>query len=73
MFDIDIKPPATTSVTISGLTITGGHARDTGGGGISASSVATLTLDGDTITGNQATLRTNGASAAVASSSTAGR
>jgi hypothetical protein len=60
VFDIDIMPPASTSVTISGLTITGGHARDTGGGGISASSVATLTLDGDVITGNQATLRTNG-------------
>ncbi len=60
VFDIDIVPPASTSVTISGLTITGGHARDTGGGGISASSVATLTLDGDVITGNQATVRTNG-------------
>ena len=60
VFDINITPPASTSVTISGLTITGGHARDRGGGGISASSLAALTLDGDVITGNQSTLRTNG-------------
>ena len=51
-FDIEIMPVANTSVTISGLTITGGHARDFGGGGIDANSVANLTLDGDVITGN---------------------
>ena len=59
-FDIEIMPVANTSVTISGLTITGGHARDFGGGGIDANSVANLTLDGDVITGNSALLRTNG-------------
>ncbi len=58
-FDIEIMPVANSSVTISGLTITGGHARDIGGGGISAPSVANLTLDGDVITGNQATIRSN--------------
>jgi len=59
-FDVNIVPSTSTSVTISGLTITGGHARDTGGGAIDASSVATLNLNGDVITGNSATLRTNG-------------
>ena len=58
-FNINIVPPTSTSVTISGLTITGGHARDTGGGGIDAESVATLTLDGDVIIGNQSTIRDN--------------
>ncbi|MGZ4248307.1 MAG: choice-of-anchor Q domain-containing protein [Solirubrobacteraceae bacterium] len=60
VFEVNIVPATSTSATISGLTITGGRARDIGGGGISATSVATLTLDGDVITGNQSTLRTNG-------------
>jgi hypothetical protein len=63
VFAIDIVPPTSTSVTISGLTITGGNARDAGGGGIDAESVATLTLDGDVITGNQSTIRDNRSSA----------
>jgi hypothetical protein len=62
-FNINIVPPTSSSVTISGLTITGGRARDTSGGGIDAESVATLTLDGDVITGNQATIRDNRSSA----------
>ncbi|HEY1507752.1 MAG TPA: hypothetical protein VGF93_02040, partial [Solirubrobacteraceae bacterium] len=52
-------PPASTSATISGLTITGGNVRDGGGGGISAVTVDTVTLTGDTISGNQAPIRTN--------------
>ena len=45
-----------------------------GGGGIDAESVATLTLDGDVITGNQSTIRDNDRlPAVVESSSTVGR
>ncbi len=57
VFDIEIPPvmpPATTSVTISGLTITGGQVGAPGGGGIFANSVDTVTLTGDTITCNKA-------------------
>ena len=48
---------ANQDVRISGLTITGGRVSNNGGGGIFATSaVRTLTLDGDTISGNQVLL-----------------
>jgi hypothetical protein len=62
VFDVlipPVMPPASTSVSISGLTITGGKGGDPGGGGILGTTVDTVTLTGDTISGNQATVRTN--------------
>ena len=53
----DIAPSSgTPDVTISGLTITGGDATTNGGGILAAGSLRSLTLTGDTITGNQVTL-----------------
>ncbi len=55
---INVDAPAQTDdVTISGLTLTGGASSDpSGGGAIFADAVNTLTLNGDTITGNSATV-----------------
>jgi hypothetical protein len=61
VFDIDTPVGSHSSVTISGLTVTGGKGGDPGGGGIIANTVDTVTLTGDTISGNQATVRTNNA------------
>ncbi|HUA03857.1 MAG TPA: choice-of-anchor Q domain-containing protein [Solirubrobacteraceae bacterium] len=58
VFDIEANAQ-TDNVTISGLTITGGALNGggiTGGGGILANSVDTLTLTGDTITGNETSI-----------------
>lgn len=53
----DIAPSlANQDVTISGLTITGGTATTNGGGILTNNTLASLTLNGDTITGNQVTL-----------------
>ncbi|HET6867003.1 MAG TPA: choice-of-anchor Q domain-containing protein [Solirubrobacteraceae bacterium] len=53
----DIAPNvANQDVTISGLTITGGRGTTNGGGILAAGLLRTLTLSGDTITGNQVTL-----------------
>jgi hypothetical protein len=61
VFDVDTPVGSNSSVTISGLTITGGKGGDPGGGGIIANTVDTVTLTGDNISGNQATIRTNNA------------
>jgi hypothetical protein len=62
VFDVHASSSAD-NVTISGLTITGGVFNGTsipGGGGIFAESVDTLTLIGDTITGNQTSINSGG-------------
>ncbi|HET7050046.1 MAG TPA: choice-of-anchor Q domain-containing protein [Solirubrobacteraceae bacterium] len=61
VFDIDTPVGSHSSVTISGLTVTGGKGGDPGGGGIIANTVDSVTLTGDTISGNQASVRTNDA------------
>jgi hypothetical protein len=53
----DVAPSvANQDVTISGLTVTGGRGTTNGGGILAAGSLRSLTLNDDTITGNQITL-----------------
>src|SRR6476660_5200244 len=61
VFGVDTPVGSNSSVTISGLTITGGKGGAPGGGGIIANNVDTVTLTDDNISGNQATVRTNNA------------
>ena len=57
----DIAPSLSNqNVTISGLTIANGSATTNGGGILTNSTLALLTLNGDTITGNQVTRNSSG-------------